>query len=98
MVNLQISNLRSNSNFDKLNISNQNSIFGGLKAANSLTPNGNGTYSSFNFTHLESGDRGKVVNQVNATPGTAVALNYKDNGNVLNQVNAADALVALEGV
>jgi hypothetical protein len=89
---------KSSSNLEELAVSEQNKIFGGLEAGNSITYNGDGTVSTFNYTHLESGDRNKVVNQVNAPAGSSVHLTYPDNNNVLNQVNNDGSMVVLEGV
>jgi hypothetical protein len=98
MIKLQSLHLNSQRDFDELDVFNQKKIWGGLKAGNSMQPNNNGSVSTFNYTHLESGDRGYVVNQVNAPPGSAVYVPYQNNGKVLNQVNASglNSLVVLE--
>jgi hypothetical protein len=99
MIELQSLHLNSQRNCDELDVFNQKKILGGLKAGNSIQPNDNGSVSTFNYTHLESGDRGYVVNQVNAPPGSAVYVPFKDSGKVVNQVNnnAANSLAVLEG-
>ena len=98
MIKLLSLDSRSQGNFEGLDVLAQRKICGGLVAGNSMQPNDNGSISTFNYTRLESGDRGRVVNQVNAPAGSFVYLPYQDNGKVLNQVNGngADSLVVLE--
>lgn len=99
MIEFQKLDLSSNSDLNELNILTQSRVHGGLKATNSMRLYDNGTVSAINFVYFESSDRNKVVNQVNAPPGSFVYLPYLDNGNVLNQVTAtgSDTTVILQG-
>ncbi|KST65250.1 hypothetical protein [Mastigocoleus testarum] len=99
MIKFQELDLNPNNFLNELNILAQSKINGGLKATNSMRLYDNGTVSAMNVVHFEAGDINKVVNQVNAPPGSFVYLPYKDNGNVLNQVNASgsDTMVILQG-
>lgn len=101
MIELQTLSLNSQQNFDELSVVNQKKILGGLQAGNSMQLNADGSVATFNFTHLQSGDSGKVVNQVNAPPGTSVFVPYDSHSNdVVNQVNATgpNSLVVIERI
>ena len=99
MINIKNLGLESSINLDDVNFLTQTQISGGLKATNSMTLYDNGTVSAINIVHFKAGDINRLVNQVNAPPGSFVYLPYKDNGKVLNQVNASgsNTMVILQG-
>ena len=98
---IKIKKLESNTNIylSNLKVLEQRIIHGGLEAANSISLHNNGSFSAINIVNFESGDRNKVVNQINASSGSFVYLPYQDNGNVLNQIatNGSDIIVVLQG-
>lgn len=97
MTKLQVINLSLKSSSNDLSVINQSKIFGGVKAANSMTSYGDST-SSINITQFESGDNGIVVNQVN-TGDENIHIPYKKTSKILNYINqTGDGTVITEGL
>lgn len=96
MIELKIANLKLENNSTELDFPTQNSICGGLRAANSITDYGSST-SSFNITQFEAGDTDFVVNQVN-TVDNSIDLPFKNRSKILNYINiAGSGVVTTEG-